>query len=109
MGDTFGVHHEELAAGAAAWSGPAGHAAQLLAQMRQVLAGAAGAVGSADLAQALMEVDVLNARRLTELQVLFGHLADSVAQTAKGYQATDAAAAQRIRASGRGPSGQGAS
>jgi hypothetical protein len=101
VGDTFGVQHRELVAGAGELGKLSGQAGELLGQVRQALTGAAGAVGSADLAKALMETDVLNARRLTELDVLYGHIGDSLAQTGQGYQATDAGAAARIQASGK--------
>jgi hypothetical protein len=104
VGDAFGVHHQELAAGAGGLSGPEGRAGQLLGEMRQALAGAAEAVGSPGLAKALMEIDVLNARRMAELHVLFGHIGDSLAATARGYHGADAGAAQRIQASGRAAS-----
>lgn len=67
MGDTFGVHHQELAAGAGGLSGLAAEAKDLLGQVRQALAGAANAAGNADLATALMEIDVLPARGVCRL------------------------------------------
>jgi hypothetical protein len=104
MGDAFGVHHQELAAGAGGLSGLVSQAGELVGQVRQALAGAAGAVGSADLATALMEIDVLNARRMAELDVLYGHIGESLGETAKGYQNSDSGAAARIQASGKSPS-----
>jgi hypothetical protein len=101
VGETFGARHQELTAGAGGLSGPAG---ELLGRVRQALAGAAGAAGSDDLAKALMETDVLNARRMAELDVLYAHIGDSLAETAKGYQSSDSGAAARIQAAGERPS-----
>jgi uncharacterized protein YukE len=101
VGETFGARHQELAAGAGELNGLAATAGELLARVRQALSGAAGAAGSDDLAKALMETDVLNARRMAELDVLYGHIGDSLAETAKGYQSTDSGAAARIQAAGK--------
>jgi hypothetical protein len=101
MGDAFGVHHQELAAGAGELGKLPAQAGELLGRVRQALTGAAGAAGSPELAKALMEMDVLNARRLAELNVLYGHIGSSLGEAAKGYQATDAGAADRIQASGK--------
>lgn len=48
-----------------------------------------------------METDVLNARRMAELDVLYGHLGDSLTKTARAYQSTDSGAAARIQAAGK--------
>jgi hypothetical protein len=101
VGETFGAQHQELAAGIGGLSALAGSAGELLGRVRQALAGAAGAAGSGDLAKALMETDVLNARRMAELDVLYGHLGDSLTETARAYQSTDSGAAARIQAAGK--------
>jgi hypothetical protein len=101
MGDAFGVRHGELAAGAGELGKLPGQAGELLGRVRQALSGAAGAVGSDELAKALMELDVLNARRLAELDALYAHIGSSLGEAAKGYQTTDAGAADRIQASGK--------
>jgi hypothetical protein len=104
MGDAFGVNHQELAVGAGGLNGLVGQAGELVGQVRQALAGAADAAGSADLTTALMEIDVLHARRMAELDALYGHIGESLGQTAKGYQGSDSGAAARIQASGKRPS-----
>lgn len=104
MGDAFGVRHPELADGAGRVSALVGPAGELVGQVRQALAGAAGAVGSAELAAALMEVDVLNARRMAELDALYTHIGKSLGETAQGYQGSDSDAAARIQASVTNPS-----
>jgi hypothetical protein len=84
-----------------ALSGPAGSAGELLGRVRQALAGAAAAVGSGDLAKAVMVIDALNARGMAELGVLYGrHIGDSLAEAAKGYLSADAGASARSQAAG---------
>jgi len=104
MADAFGVHHQELAAGAAGLGGLVSQAGELVGQVRQALSGAAGAAGSADLATVLMEIEVLHARRMAELDALYQHIGESLGATAKGYQTTDSGAAARIQAAGKSPS-----
>jgi hypothetical protein len=101
MGDAFGVQHRELAAGVGELGKLPGQAAALLARVRPALAGAAGAAGSDDLAKALMELDVLNARRMAELDALYAHIGTSLGDAASGYHTSDAGAADRIQASGK--------
>ena len=100
MGNDFSVHHAELADGAADLDDLARRATELAGQVKQALTGMAEAAGHPGLAAALMETDLLNARRLAELGVLYRHVQESLTAAAKGYAATDAKAAHRIGASG---------
>lgn len=101
MSGDFAVNHTELGAGAGQVAGLAGRAGTLSKQVEQALTGAAEAVGHPGLAKALMETNLLNARRLVELGALYQRIGESLKAAAGNYQTTDAKAANRIASSRR--------
>jgi uncharacterized protein YukE len=104
MSDSFGVHHGNLADSAQTLTGLPGQAGTLGRRVQQALTGLAQAAGHEGLATALMETNLLNARRLTELCALYDHIQQSVTLTAKDYAGSDTNAASRVLTSENGAS-----
>ncbi len=83
------------------FSGLPGQAAELAQRVQRAMTGLAEAAGHEGLAAALMQTNVLNARRLTELSALYAHVQQSLTANAQDYADTDNHTAQQVRAAGR--------